>query len=49
MDGGSDWLCLNRAFVEYVVTSQTKLVQGLKKVYSYTLLPAEVRSKLSIN
>ncbi|XP_063876374.1 xylosyltransferase oxt-like isoform X1 [Scylla paramamosain] len=41
VDGGSDWLCLNRAFVEYVVTSQSQLVQGLKKVYSYTLLPAE--------
>ncbi|KAK3864332.1 hypothetical protein Pcinc_029975 [Petrolisthes cinctipes] len=41
VDGGSDWLCLNRAFVEYVVTSQSQLVRGLKKVYSYTLLPAE--------
>ncbi|XP_050723662.1 xylosyltransferase oxt-like [Eriocheir sinensis] len=41
VDGGSDWLCLNRAFVDYVVTSQSQLVRGLKKVYSYTLLPAE--------
>ncbi|CAL4109821.1 unnamed protein product [Meganyctiphanes norvegica] len=41
MDGGSDWLCLNRKFVEYVVTSTDQLVMGLKKVYSYTLLPAE--------
>nr|XP_045618170.1 xylosyltransferase oxt-like [Procambarus clarkii] len=41
VDGGSDWLCLNRDFVEYVVNSQDQLVKGLKKVYSYTLLPAE--------
>lgn len=41
MDGGSDWLCLNRKFVEYVITSTDQLVTGLKKVYSYTLLPAE--------
>ncbi|KAK8750509.1 hypothetical protein OTU49_014874, partial [Cherax quadricarinatus] len=41
VDGGSDWLCLNRNFVDYVVNSQDQLVIGLKKVYSYTLLPAE--------
>ncbi|XP_069970502.1 xylosyltransferase oxt [Penaeus vannamei] len=41
VDGGSDWLCLNRDFVNYVVNSQDQLVTGLKKVYSYTLLPAE--------
>ena len=43
MDGGSDWLCLNRGFVDYVVNSRDQLVTGLKKIYSYTLLPAEVR------
>lgn len=42
VDGGSDWLCLNRDFVNYVVNSRDQLVTGLKKVYSYTLLPAEV-------
>ncbi|XP_069190429.1 xylosyltransferase 1-like [Procambarus clarkii] len=41
VDGGSDWLCLNRDFVEYVVNSQDQLVKGLKKFYSYSLLPAE--------
>ncbi|XP_042203062.1 xylosyltransferase oxt-like [Homarus americanus] len=41
VDGGSDWLCLNRHFVEYVINSQDQLVGGLKKIYSYTLLPAE--------
>ncbi|XP_076034140.1 xylosyltransferase oxt-like [Oratosquilla oratoria] len=41
VDGGSDWLCLNRQFVNYVVSSRDQLVTGLKKIYSYTLLPAE--------
>ncbi|XP_064113215.1 xylosyltransferase oxt-like [Macrobrachium nipponense] len=41
VDGGSDWLCLNRGFVDYVVNSKDQLVTGLKKIYSYTLLPAE--------
>ncbi|KAK7082661.1 Xylosyltransferase 2 [Halocaridina rubra] len=41
VDGGSDWLCLNRKFVDYVVNSRDQLVRGLKKIYSYTLLPAE--------
>ncbi|XP_069195840.1 xylosyltransferase 2-like [Procambarus clarkii] len=41
VDGGSDWLCINRDFVEYVVNSQDQLVKGLKKSYSYSLLPAE--------
>lgn len=43
MDGGSDWVTLSRPFVEYVTsTNKDELLQGLEKVYQYTLLPAEV-------
>jgi len=41
IDGGSDWICLNRQFATYVIQSQDELVVGLKKVFSHTLLPAE--------
>lgn len=43
MDGGSDWMALSRPFVEYVVgENKDQLIQGLDRVYQYTLLPAEV-------
>ena len=42
-DGGSDWICLNRKFVDYLVHSEDTLVTGLKHMYRYALLPAEVR------
>eukprot|EP00092_Neocalanus_flemingeri_P009591 GFUD01010322.1.p1 GENE.GFUD01010322.1~~GFUD01010322.1.p1 ORF type:complete len:916 (+),score=308.33 GFUD01010322.1:197-2749(+) len=41
IDGGSDWICLNRQFATYVIQSEDELVVGLKKVFSHTLLPAE--------
>ena len=41
IDGGSDWICLNREFAQYVVHSQDQLVTGLRTLFSYTLLPAE--------
>ncbi|XP_051905109.1 xylosyltransferase 2 [Hippocampus zosterae] len=41
VSGGSDWFALTRRFVEYVINSQDELVSGLKRFYSYTLLPAE--------
>merc|ERR1719285_91579 len=41
IDGGSDWICLNRDFASYVVNSEEELVTGLKTLFSYTLLPAE--------
>jgi len=41
IDGGSDWICLNRKFVEYTVNSGDELVVGLKALFKYTLLPAE--------
>ncbi|XP_069021515.1 xylosyltransferase 1-like [Embiotoca jacksoni] len=41
VDGGSDWFLLNRPFVDYVVNSGDELVGGMKRFYTYTLLPAE--------
>ena len=42
IDGGSDWIGLNRKFAEYVVTSEDELVNGMKRMYAFALLPAEV-------
>ncbi|XP_077980057.1 xylosyltransferase 1-like [Glandiceps talaboti] len=41
IDGGSDWIALNRHYCEYLITSNDPLINGLKKFYKYTLLPAE--------
>ncbi|XKL63892.1 hypothetical protein PGB90_006256 [Kerria lacca] len=42
IDGGSDWLALSRTFINYVVTAQNdQLLEGLKTVFKYSLLPAE--------
>ena len=41
IDGGSDWICLSREFVTYVLHSQDELLVGLKKVYSLTLFALE--------
>jgi protein xylosyltransferase len=40
-DGGSDWICLNRDFSEYVVNSNDSLISDLKSFFNLTLLPAE--------
>lgn len=42
IDGGSDWVGLHRDFCKYVVNSKNELNVGLKTVYKYSLLPAEV-------
>ena len=42
LDGGSDWIIVNRDFVNYLVTADDPLLRGLKQMYQYTLLPAEV-------
>ena len=42
IDGGSDWVALNKKFCQYVVTSQDTVVVGLRQMYTYALLPAEV-------
>ena len=41
LDGGSDWICLNKDFVTYVVKSDDELMRGLRTVFAHTLLPAE--------
>ena len=42
IDGGSDWICLSRKFVDYVTAEvKDELVNGLLKIFRYTLLPAE--------
>jgi len=40
IDGGSDWICLNREFIQYVV-GDDPLLSGLKSFWKYSLLPAE--------
>lgn len=46
IDGGSDWIALSRPFINYIVTAQNdELLDGLKTVFKYTLLPAEVSEK----
>uniref|UniRef100_A0A182XMH0 protein xylosyltransferase n=1 Tax=Anopheles quadriannulatus TaxID=34691 RepID=A0A182XMH0_ANOQN len=45
IDGGSDWVCLSRDFARYVtgdgVGQRDELIQGLLRVFEYTILPAE--------
>ncbi|CAH3106757.1 unnamed protein product [Pocillopora meandrina] len=41
IDGGSDWIGLNKKFCHYLVTSKDPLVVRLKHMYGYSLLPAE--------
>ncbi|XP_072022248.1 xylosyltransferase 1-like isoform X1 [Amphiura filiformis] len=41
LDGGSDWIIVNRDFVRYLITTDNALLRGLKEMYKYTLLPAE--------
>lgn len=48
MDGGSDWIALHKDFVRYAIESEDELVIGLKTVFKYTLLPAEVRNKSTV-
>ena len=39
--GGSNWILLNKEFVSYVVNGDDELINGLRTLYSYTLVPAE--------
>ena len=43
-DGGSDWYVLNREFVHYVTFGDDPLINGLRHIFNYSLLPCEVRS-----
>lgn len=42
LDGGSDWIGLSRDFCDYVINGDDDLLNGLKTIFKYTLLPAEV-------
>lgn len=44
IDGGSDWIALNRKFCDYVLHSEDSVVTGLKEMYRTALLPAEVKN-----
>ncbi|KAF0302651.1 Xylosyltransferase oxt [Amphibalanus amphitrite] len=41
IDGGSDWVCLYRDFVQYVTGMQDELLTGLRTFFNHSLLPAE--------
>ena len=41
IDGGSDWIALNREFSEWLVFSKDENLEQLKVWFNYTLLPAE--------
>ena len=40
-DGGSDWFCLSKSFIQYILQEKDALLNGLFALYNYTLLPAE--------
>ncbi|CAF0828601.1 unnamed protein product [Didymodactylos carnosus] len=41
-DGGSDWYCLNRDFIHYIINENDNLLNGLLNTFHYSLLPCEV-------
>lgn len=41
IDGGSDWICLYRDFVEYLIHGTDDTLDGLKRFFNFALLPAE--------
>ena len=43
LDGGSDWIAINRNYSHYLVTNKDPFLAGLKRYYEFSLLPAEVR------
>lgn len=46
IDGGSDWIAINRNYSRYLVTNQDPFLKQLKRYYEYSLLPAEVSSSM---
>ena len=42
IDGGSDWFCLKKDFISYVIDSKDDYLNRLKHFFKYTLLPSEV-------
>ncbi|TRY63197.1 hypothetical protein TCAL_03549 [Tigriopus californicus] len=41
IDGGSDWVCLHRDFVQYLTHGSDETLEGLKRFFNFALLPAE--------
>ncbi|CAD5119070.1 unnamed protein product [Dimorphilus gyrociliatus] len=41
IDGGSDWFCLSRKFVHYMVQNPDDMFISLRKYWEYSLLPSE--------
>jgi hypothetical protein len=41
LDGGSDWVILDRQLAQYAIYSQDEIVNDIKQFYANTLLPAE--------
>ena len=41
VDGGSDWIALNRNFVNFLINGGNEQVEQFKVWFNYTLLPAE--------
>ena len=41
IDGGSDWIALNRKFATFLVESKSEQLAQFKVWFNYTLLPAE--------
>ena len=42
IDGGSDWIIITRHYANYLTTSSDPVVLGVKHLFRFTLLPAEV-------
>jgi len=42
IDGGSDWITINRRYGHYLVTGDDDLLTRLKRIFEFSLLPAEV-------
>ena len=48
VDGGSDWIAINRNYSHYLVTNKDLYLTELKRYYQYSLLPAEVTLSCSV-
>ena len=42
IDGGSDWIAISRRYAHYLVTSNDDLLVRMKRIFEFSLLPAEV-------
>lgn len=42
IDGGSDWIAINRRYAHYLITGNDELLGKIKRIFEFSLLPAEV-------